>query len=101
MQKLNKRQREVLKELTASKIFSNSYLPGETALTIRYNHRFLEDFDFFELASCIPPKITIELDDNTLIILYKQVKLSFFSCDYPLLNIPEYLKDTSNRYVLE
>jgi predicted nucleotidyltransferase component of viral defense system len=102
MQKLSKRQRAILEEFAISNILSDFYLAGETALTIRYNHRFSEDFDFFcfpekkinffEFASCISPKTTIELDDKTLIILYKEIKLSFFRYDYPLLNIPEYFK---------
>ncbi len=103
MKKLSKRQREVLEEIATSDILSNFYLAGGTALTIRYNHRSSQDFDFFSfpkkrinflhLSSLLSPKTIIEQDRRTLIIIYKEVKLSFFEYRYPLLSFPEHLKD--------
>ena len=48
MKKLSKKQREVLEKLVSSGIIEESfYLADGTALTIKYNHRTSEDFDFF------------------------------------------------------
>lgn len=78
---------------------SQFYLAGGTALALLLGHRKSFDFDFFTLDSFEienlftqlstvweDKKITkIQEDINTLSVLVDEVKLSFFTYNYPLL----------------
>ncbi|GAB6887048.1 nucleotidyl transferase AbiEii/AbiGii toxin family protein [Desulfothermus okinawensis JCM 13304] len=105
MKKLSQLQREVLEEIAASGIAEGFYLAGGTGISIKYDHRYSEDFDFFcfpyknidffKLSSCFLQKQVLELSKDTLIILLKGVKVSFFEYNYPLINEPYFYKDLS------
>lgn len=93
----------VLKEISRYEFLNDFYLAGGTALSLKYGHRFSEDFDFFvffnrhvglfKIASFFHPKTIYELSKDTLIFLYKGVKLSFFEYNYPFIKSPMINKD--------
>lgn len=80
-------------------IFDGFYLAGGTALTIKYDHRISEDFDFFllpdkkkdfmQILHLVDNKILMESQKDTLIFTFKEVKFSFFEYSYPLLVRPQ------------
>ena len=81
-----------------SGICENFYLAGGTAISIKYNHRYSEDFDFFSeksfsaklelLLHKLKEKAQLEvitLKEDTLIFYLNGVRLSFFKYPYKLL----------------
>jgi predicted nucleotidyltransferase component of viral defense system len=87
-----------------SGITEDFYLAGGTALTIKYNHRFSEDFDFFSYPDRVLDFFTLKnrvdslninlewkmLTKNTMIFFIcvdnNCVKFSFFEYRYPLID---------------
>lgn len=91
---------DILKELTLWKDF---YLAGGTGLALQINHRSSVDFDFFspnnelsrekrdslcEMLKCKGDTVIIKAIDRTLEVMFKDVKMSFFSYNYPLVDSP-------------
>ncbi len=95
MTKLTVIQKEALKEILKVKVLNDFYLAGGTAISIKYSHRYSEDFDFFlkpevkidffSLLSKIKPEKVLTLREDTLIILFRKIKFSFFYYPYPLI----------------
>lgn len=101
MRKLTIAQIESLGEVVNTGITKNFYLAGGTAITIKYGHRFSEDFDFFTFPETKfnVVDMTIDLDAHlrleylnqsktTLIFTNKGVKFSFFDYKYKVLENP-------------
>jgi len=100
-------QKETLKKVTSLNFTEHFYLAGGTALTLKYNHRFSEDFDFFlfpdksfnlgefffpklkELKKFADVKVEV-LEKDTVILAVDGVKFSFFKYPYKLLKIPNF-----------
>ena len=99
MKKLSKKQREVLEKLVSSGIIEeNFYLAGGTALTIKYNHRTSEDFDFFSKTffkkdplfylNILQKQGNLEVEtfkEDTLIFFFEGIRCSFFRYNYKLI----------------
>lgn len=98
--RLTKEQIESLKTIVNKGITKGFYLAGGTAITIKYSHRFSDDFDFFlfpddnrelfHLLNNFKPDKIIGLDNSTLIFIINNVKFSFFKYPYKLLKSPIY-----------
>ena len=103
MKNLTQEQIEVLDEIVKSGITKNFYLAGGTALTITYNHRKSDDFDFFlypdkkidflSVAKKIKDIVIVDLRKDTLISMNNNIKCSFFKYPYPLLERPAFVKE--------
>ncbi|MGC8764396.1 MAG: nucleotidyl transferase AbiEii/AbiGii toxin family protein [Brevinematia bacterium] len=90
-------QLKALELIVKSGITEDFYLAGGTAILLRYNHRFSEDFDFFlfpdketdffNLLSSLKNTKTelVESKKDTLIFFFEKVRFSFFVYKYPLL----------------
>jgi len=97
-----KKSLEKVRDLSFTKHF---YLAGGTALALKYNHRFSEDFDFFlfpdksfnlgkffftkvkELKKFADVKVEM-LEEDTVILAVDGIKFSFFKYPYKLLRTP-------------
>ncbi len=107
MKKLTKKQRKVLERLVKSGIIEKSfYLAGGTALTLKYNHRTSEDFDFFsEIFFKRPLFFSLNFLQNqgdleiktykedTLIFYFEGIRCSFFHYPYKLIRPVEVKED--------
>lgn len=110
MKKLTKLQLKALETVLKSGITENFYLAGGTALTIKYDHRFSEDFDFFSYPDRIIDFFILKtkmdgidtdlkwkiLNRDTVIFfvcLKDCVKFSFFEYRYPLIEKTQYHPD--------
>jgi hypothetical protein len=97
---LSKEQTEILEALKRSVLLNSLlYLAGGTGLALILAHRKSADFDFFSKAEFSPEKILeqlrkyfkvnqismAEMKKDTLIIFLKNVQVSFFFYNYPLL----------------
>ena len=92
---LTKKQKKALEKIVKSGITEKFYLAGGTAISIRYNHRFSEDFDFFTknkefnfqpfIQNLSDIKI-FTLSNNTFIFDFSGVKFSFFCYNYKLID---------------
>lgn len=110
---LTKQQREILEWLIESGTGEKFYLAGGTALSIKYNHRFSEDFDFFTenfdrtyLEKLLlkaereigKPKIMV-FSNDTLLVLIKGVKCSFFEYPYKLIRKVQTVSEFPNLQI--
>ncbi|RKX56541.1 MAG: hypothetical protein DRP29_09535 [Thermodesulfobacteriota bacterium] len=107
MELLTPSQKEALYLISKIDEFNKFYLAGGTALTIKYNHRVSQDFDFFTKEILNFEKIAQEIDikfsikwisraKDTLHFLINTannelVSISFFYYPYKLLKPLEYL----------
>jgi len=107
MRKLTEQQKKTLTLLVESGICKDFYLAGGTAISIKYNHRYSEDFDFFSetffssrteiLLGKLTKKAQLEVilsKEDTLIFYLNGVRVSFFKYPYkliqPLEEFPEF-----------
>ena len=99
--KLTRTQINCLGEVVNSGITEGFYLAGGTAITIKYEHRFSEDFDFFTFPDKEVDSLTIvnkinllknisvkQLSNNTISFYLSGIKFSFFEYRYILLEKP-------------
>lgn len=97
---LSREQNEVLERLKKSVLSNNLfYLAGGTGLAIILAHRKSHDFDFFYKDQFSTEKlleiviksfgedevILSEIKEDTLIVFLKNIQVSFFQYNYPLL----------------
>jgi predicted nucleotidyltransferase component of viral defense system len=99
MRSLTDTQKETLGLVSGSSLVRGFYLAGGTAIAIKYNHRFSEDFDFFTYPDfkfdpfSLQEKIDKALhevdwrifDNSTVIFVLRGIKFSFFEYGYPLV----------------
>lgn len=87
-------QQQTALELLKEPIRGNGfYMAGGTALALQFNHRRSIDFDFFREKSFDTAFLrmqfhgaeVIQETKGTLTVLIREVKVSFFEFDYPLL----------------
>lgn len=101
MTKLTSTQINCLGEVVKSGITEGFYLAGGTAITIKYGHRFSEDFDFFTFPDIkmnsinvfnklnLLAKVSLEqFSDCTVIFYFNDIKFSLFEYRYELLDNP-------------
>ncbi len=96
---LSESRRKILSSFTSWK--NEFYLAGGTGLALQIGHRDSIDFDFFSSNSFDPNKLierllaifghksftVTQIEKNTLsILLNSEIKISFMTYDYPLLN---------------
>lgn len=86
-----------LENISESKILEEKgfYLAGGTGLALQLGHRLSEDLDFFTVQNLSPSEIISRFKDqevkiideapNTLYLLFKNQKISFFHYPYPPL----------------
>ncbi len=91
---LTKKQKRALEKIVQSGITKKFYLAGGTAISIKYNHRISEDFDFFiknnkfnfqPFIQNLSDTRILTLSNNTLIFDFLGVKFSFFCYNYKLI----------------
>ncbi|AWB10150.1 MAG: hypothetical protein C0173_01830 [Desulfurella sp.] len=100
--KLTRQQLSALEVVLNYGIDEGFYLAGGTAITIKYNHRHSEDFDFFTIPGFnfdilrLTKKIDrlnvcwLENIKDTAIFEVFNVKFSFFEFPYPLIKKLDY-----------
>jgi len=97
---LSKKQRDLLDTLKKSVLLNSSfYLAGGTGLALQLSHRKSVDFDFFTPSVFFPIKLIeklknhfkpeqiniVEMEEDTLVVIFEDVQTSFFHYKYPLL----------------
>lgn len=103
MKNLTEKQKKTLSLVVESGISENFYLAGETAVALKYNHRYSEDFDFFSYKFSLKkiekalgnlPDLEVEiLRKDTVIFYLNGVKFSFFEYPYKLIRHLEVSKE--------
>ena len=88
MKNLTEKQKKTLSLVVESGISENFYLAGGTAVALKYNPRYSEDFDFFSYKFSLKkiekalgnlPDLEVEiLRKDTVIFYLNGVKFSFF-----------------------
>lgn len=89
-------QKEIFKIFSSEKWIEDFYLAGGTGLVLQIGHRISVDFDFFTCNALDRNRIKgyikkqgffdlLNEDENTLDIILKGVKISFFKIDFKLI----------------